>query len=64
MRCGCGVHVQVELAEEKSVRKAGEYQSRQTVEDLTTDVEVGLSEYSPPLSPPRHPHTQAFRAPA
>ena len=44
--CGCGV--QVELAEEKSVRKAGEYQSRQTVEDLTTDVEVGLSEHSPP----------------
>jgi hypothetical protein len=36
--------VQVELAEEKSVRKAGEYQSRQTVEDLTTDVEVGLGQ--------------------
>ena len=37
-------HLEMELAEEKALRKTAEYQSRQTTEDLTTDVEVQRSE--------------------
>jgi hypothetical protein len=39
-------NLEMELAEEKALRKTAEYQSRQTVEDLTTDVEVQRSELS------------------
>ena len=39
-------NLEMELAEEKSLRKTAEYTARQMVEDLTTDVEVQRSELS------------------